>query len=76
LARPAVAAEWRGAASDSEFVLFVTAAELKALNDEIVAFLLPRAQERLVGPTKRPPGSVPVEMLIFSFPVALAEREA
>jgi DNA-binding transcriptional ArsR family regulator len=68
--------EWRQAASDSEFVFFVTAAELEALNNELVAFLLPRCQERLVDPTKRPPGSVPVEMLVFSFPVALPERGA
>jgi DNA-binding transcriptional ArsR family regulator len=67
---------WRRAASDSEYVFFLTADELRALNDEILAFLLPRCKERLGDPSKRPPGSVPVEMLVFSFPLALPERES
>jgi hypothetical protein len=37
--------------------------------------LVPRFRERLLDPAKRPPGSVPVEMLIFSYPVALPSRE-
>jgi DNA-binding transcriptional ArsR family regulator len=66
--------EWRRAASDSEYLFFLTVDELRALNDEILAFLLPRCQERLQDPTKRPSGSVPVEMLVFSYPLALPER--
>jgi len=61
--------EWRQAAEESELVLFLTAAELKALNHELLAILLPRSRERLVDPSLRPPGSLPVEMLIFSYPL-------
>ena len=61
--------EWREAAGDSEFVFFLTARELKELNDELVDMLRPRFLERLTDPSQRPPGSVPVEMLIFSYPI-------
>ena len=61
---------WRDAASDSQLVFYLTADELKALNDELLALLVPRALERLEDPAKRPPGSTPVELLMFSFPTA------
>jgi DNA-binding transcriptional ArsR family regulator len=67
--------EWRQAAGEGEWLLHVTAEELRELNEELVAFVVPRFRERLLDPTKRPPGSVPVEMLIFSYPVALPSRE-
>jgi DNA-binding transcriptional ArsR family regulator len=62
---------WREAASESEFVTYLTAEELKALNDELVALLLDRFQPRLTDPALRPAGSVPVEMLLFSYPMTL-----
>jgi DNA-binding transcriptional ArsR family regulator len=65
--------EWREAAGDNEFVFYLTAEELKQLNDELLALLGPRALARLTDPSQRPPGSVPVEMLMFSYPVALPE---
>jgi DNA-binding transcriptional ArsR family regulator len=68
--------KWRNATSETEFVFFLTAEELRALNDEIVALLLPRARERLTDPALRPPGSVPVEMLVISYPLSLPESEA
>ena len=61
--------EWRDAASDSEFVFYLTAQELDDLNQELLALLRPRVLERLTDPSQRPPGSVPVEMLIFSYPM-------
>jgi DNA-binding transcriptional ArsR family regulator len=63
--------EWRDAASDSEFVFYLTAQELDDLNQELLALLRPRVLERLTDPSQRPPGSVPVEMLIFSYPMEL-----
>jgi DNA-binding transcriptional ArsR family regulator len=63
--------EWRDAAGDSEFVFYLTAQELDELNQELVDMLRPRVLERLSDPSKRPPGSVPVEMLLFSFPLEL-----
>ena len=67
--------EWRDAASDSEFVFYLTAQELDDLNRELLALLRPRALERLTDPSQRPPGSVPVEMLIFSYPMELPPAE-
>lgn len=66
---------WRQAAGESDFLFHVTADELEALNRELVAFLLPRFQDRLTDLSRRPAGSTPVEMLVFSYPVALPDRE-
>jgi DNA-binding transcriptional ArsR family regulator len=66
---------WRKAANDSEWIFYMTADELDELNDELAALLVPRFQERLADPAQRPPGSVPVEMLLFSYPLALPDSE-
>jgi DNA-binding transcriptional ArsR family regulator len=63
--------QWREAADDSEYVFYLTAEELKQLNQDIFNLLMPRSRERLTDPAQRPPGAVPVEMLIMSFPVQL-----
>jgi DNA-binding transcriptional ArsR family regulator len=60
---------WRDAADESEYVFYVTPGELKALNNELLDLLLPKFRDRLTDPAKRPPGALPVEMLMFSFPV-------
>jgi DNA-binding transcriptional ArsR family regulator len=65
--------KWREAAGDSEYVFYLTAGELEQLNQELLDMLRPRALERLTDPSKRPPGSMPVEMLMFSYPIALPE---
>jgi predicted transcriptional regulator len=70
-ARGSFPPQWREAAFDSEYIFYLTPEELKALNDELLAFLLPRVRERLTDPSTRPPGSTPVEMLLFSYPIAL-----
>jgi DNA-binding transcriptional ArsR family regulator len=67
---------WREAADDSEFVFYLTVEELEQLNEELLAFLLPRCRERLTDPSLRPPGSVPVEMLVFSYPMNLPPAES
>jgi DNA-binding transcriptional ArsR family regulator len=61
--------EWRRAADDSEFLFYVTPDELKELNNDLTALLMSRYHERLADPSQRPPGSAPVEMLVFSFPI-------
>ncbi|HUB69358.1 MAG TPA: helix-turn-helix domain-containing protein [Acidimicrobiales bacterium] len=63
--------EWRRAADSSDFIFYLTAEELAALNQELAEFLLPRCQERLADPAKRPAGSVPVEVVVFTYPLAL-----
>jgi Helix-turn-helix domain len=63
--------EWRKAAGNSEWFLFLTPDELEQLNDELAEVLIPRFRERLADPSKRPPGALPVEYLLFSYPVAV-----
>ena len=60
--------EWREAADDSEYVTYVTAEELTQVNEELHA-VLGRFRERLQDPAKRPPGALPVETLLLSYPI-------
>jgi DNA-binding transcriptional ArsR family regulator len=61
---------WQEAATDSQWVFWLTATELDELNKELSALLLPRVLERLSDPSARPAGALPVELLMFSYPVA------
>jgi len=61
---------WRRAAGLSELSFYLTAQELEELNEEITALLLARFIDRRTDPTKRPVGSIPVEVLVFSYPIA------
>jgi DNA-binding transcriptional ArsR family regulator len=63
--------EWRKAAGESEFVFYLTAPELRQLLNELTAILVPRMRSRLEDPSQRPPGAIPVEMLMFSYPLEL-----
>jgi DNA-binding transcriptional ArsR family regulator len=60
---------WRDATDESEYLLYVTPAELKAVNEELLDFLMSKYRERLTDPAQRPAGALPVEILTFSFPV-------
>jgi predicted ArsR family transcriptional regulator len=62
---------WQNAAGDSEYTFFVTAEELEQLNSELYASLIHRFEERRADPSSRPPGSLPVEMLLLSYPMRL-----
>ena len=64
---------WREAASDNEYLLYLTAEELDQLNQELTDLLLPRYRERITDPSLRPPGAVPVELLTFSYPISLPD---
>jgi DNA-binding transcriptional ArsR family regulator len=61
---------WRDAAEDSAYILFLTVEELEQLNKDLSAMLMPLFLERMADPSKRPAGSVPVELLLFSYPIA------
>ena len=61
---------WREAAHDSEYLFYVTLDELQALSRELTELLLPRFRERLTDPAARPEGAVPVELLLFAYPIA------
>jgi DNA-binding transcriptional ArsR family regulator len=67
---------WRDAADDSEYVFYLTVEELEQLNEDLSALLLPRFRERFTDPSQRPPGSVPVELLVFSYPIGLPAPES
>jgi predicted ArsR family transcriptional regulator len=62
--------EWREAAGHSETVMWMTAEELQALNEELIDLLMNRFRERRSDPAARPPGALPVETLLFNYPVA------
>jgi DNA-binding transcriptional ArsR family regulator len=68
--KAAYPSEWRKAAGESEVVLYLTAEELERLREELSEVLRPLVQERDGDPSKRPPGSVPVEMVTFSYPLS------
>jgi DNA-binding transcriptional ArsR family regulator len=67
--------EWRHAANESEFVFYLTAAELDELNKELTRMLVP-LMDRLRDPALRPPGSAPVEMLLLTFPLGMPHPDA
>ena len=52
-------------------LIYLTAGELEALSQEVLALLLPRFRERLTDPARRPPGAVPVEILMLAYPISL-----
>jgi DNA-binding transcriptional ArsR family regulator len=60
---------WRDAANDSEYLFYLTVDELEQLNHDLAALLIPRFTERIADPSARPAGSVPVELLLFSYPI-------
>jgi predicted transcriptional regulator len=63
---------WREAATDSEYLFYLTPEELEQMNTEVHT-LLERwfdREGRIEDPAARPPGSAPVEMLLFNFPIA------
>jgi DNA-binding transcriptional ArsR family regulator len=61
--------EWRDAAGNSEYLCYLTVDELAQLNADLAALLADRFVERLKHPANRPEGSVPVEVLLFSYPL-------
>ena len=62
---------WQEAALDGEYLFNLTLEELNQLNEEVVDLLHDRYRERMVDPSTRPPGTLPVEFLLFSFPLQL-----
>jgi len=60
--------EWQEAADDSEYVSYLTPEELTQVKQELHA-VLERFWDRLKEPARRPPGSLPVETLLLSYPI-------
>ncbi|MBV8947588.1 MAG: helix-turn-helix domain-containing protein [Solirubrobacterales bacterium] len=59
---------WQAVTGHSDFMLHVTPEELRAVDEEITA-ILQRFRERIGRPELRPAGSLPVEVLLFAYPV-------
>lgn len=62
---------WRDAAHEGEYFFYLTLDEMRELDRELTQLLLPRFRERLTDPSARPKGAVPVELLVFAYPIAL-----
>jgi len=67
---------WRAASGDSQYIFYLTADELDQLTDELNHLLLPRYMDRISDPSRRPAGSVPVEMTVLSYPIQLPPADA
>jgi hypothetical protein len=67
---------WREAAEDSEYVFHLTVEELEQLSKDLTAIVLPLFQKRMADPSKRPPASVPVQLLLLSHPIEYPEGSA
>jgi Mn-dependent DtxR family transcriptional regulator len=64
---------WQEVTGESEFMLHVTPDELQALDEEITG-ILHRYRDRIAQPGLRPEGSLPVEVLLFAYPVRPARQ--
>ncbi len=60
---------WQEVTGSSDFTLHVTPDELRALDEEITA-ILHRYRDRIAHPELRPEDSLPIEVLLFAYPVA------
>jgi hypothetical protein len=59
---------WREVTGGSEFVLHVSPDELHALDEQITGLLL-QYRDRITDPALRPADSLPVEVLMFAYPI-------
>lgn len=59
---------WQEVTGSSQFTLHVSPEELRAVDEEITA-VLHRYRDRIRHPDRRPPDSLPVEVLLFAYPV-------
>jgi DNA-binding transcriptional ArsR family regulator len=67
---------WQEAALDAEYLLKVTPDELTELNNELITLLHARYRDRMTDPSLSPAGALPVEVLLFSFPLQLEMEDS
>jgi DNA-binding transcriptional ArsR family regulator len=60
--------DWQGALGESEMVMYLTPAEAREFNDDLVK-LFSRHQDRLDHPERRPQDALPVEFLSLTYPL-------
>lgn len=66
---------WRSASINDEYLYWMTAEELGALRERLREILMPLLRERLSDPSLRPKGTLPVELLVFGFPIEPASAD-
>jgi DNA-binding transcriptional ArsR family regulator len=66
--------DWVRAATNAEYLIYLTAAELRQLNDDIGEMIENRFGHRYFRPEESPPGSLPVEIQLTNYPVALPSQ--
>ncbi|MBV9795947.1 MAG: helix-turn-helix transcriptional regulator [Actinobacteria bacterium] len=59
---------WQEVTGGSEFLLHVSPEELHALDEQITGLLL-QYRDRITDPSLRPEDSLPVEVLLFAYPI-------
>jgi hypothetical protein len=59
---------WQEVTGESEFMLYVTPEELRALDEEVTS-ILHRFRGMIADRELRPPDSLPIEVLLFAYPV-------
>jgi DNA-binding transcriptional ArsR family regulator len=60
--------EWQEAATSTASRIWMTASELQVFAEELTTLLIEKLRERRDDPALRPPGAVPVEILMHAFP--------
>jgi hypothetical protein len=60
--------DWQAVTGGSQFLLHVSPDELRAIDEEVTA-IFDRYRERISNPNLRAPDSLPVEVLLFAYPV-------
>lgn len=73
--RHAYPREWQETTGQSEYLLYVTPDELRAIDAELDA-VLRRYAVRIADREQRPAGSLPIEVLLFAFPIVESEAHA
>ena len=59
---------WQEVTGGSQALLHVTPEELKGIDEQFMALLAPFI-DRALDPAERPAGSLPIEVLLFAYPV-------
>jgi hypothetical protein len=69
-AKSSFSKEWQEASQNAETILWVNPDELREVGNELLT-IFSRYFDRISDPSKRSEGSLPVEVLLFSYPVKL-----
>jgi DNA-binding transcriptional ArsR family regulator len=66
-AMPTFTDEWQGTTTGVQYLAYLTPTEMRALSSQLTANIN-QLQDRVEHPERRPPTSIPVEIVVFSYP--------